>query len=171
MEIFDRPTSIISTPRFKMPAQSSSIPPKIRTQPSLEIFAVAILAFAGIVGTTVLFFFDPSKNNFFPACQFHAITGLYCPGCGATRATYQLMHGHLLTALHDNALYVVCLAALAVRGIWFLKRRASHQPVPFFIPPVGLWVFLVVAIVFVVLRNLPAFSFLAPLSSTLTQQP
>jgi hypothetical protein len=147
-----------------MSAQPQSIPQKISTRSPLIFFVVAIAAFVGITGAAVLFFFNPTKSSFYPICQFHQLTGLYCPGCGATRASYQLLHGNFLAALHDNALFVVSLAALAVRGVWFLKREIYRQPVRFFIPPIALWVFLVVALVFVILRNLPFFSFLAPLS-------
>jgi hypothetical protein len=146
-----------------MTAQSHPVPPKIQQRPSLPLFATATLVFAAIGGAAILFFFDPAKSHFYPVCQFHLVTGLYCPGCGATRASYQLLHGNFLAALHDNALFVASLVALAVRGVWFLNRRLRHQPVRFFIPPVALWVFMVVALVFVVVRNLPAFSFLAPL--------
>jgi hypothetical protein len=145
-----------------MPAQTQPIPPKIAARPSLGLFAVTTLVFAAVAGGTVLFFFNPSENNFYPVCEFHALTGLYCPGCGATRAAYQLLHGNFLVALHDNALFVVSLAALAARGVWFLKCRMNRQPVLFFLPPAALWVFLGMALLFVVLRNLPMFSFLAP---------
>jgi Protein of unknown function (DUF2752) len=145
-----------------MDAQRQPAPPKITGRPSLGLFVAATLAFAVVSGAAVLFFFDPTKNNFYPICQFHLLTGLYCPGCGATRATYQLLHGNCLAALHFNALYVIALAMLAARGIWFLKRKYYCQPVRFFIPPNALWTLLVVAIVFVVLRNIPGFSFLAP---------
>jgi magnesium-transporting ATPase (P-type) len=146
-----------------MDAQPQSVPPKLAPRLSPGVFAVATLVFAVISGAAVLFFFDPTKNHFYPVCQFYLLTGLYCPGCGATRASYQLLHGNFLTALHDNALYVISLIALVARGVWFLKRRYYRQPVRFFIPPNALWTFLVLAIVFVVLRNVPAFSFLAPL--------
>jgi hypothetical protein len=145
-----------------MDAQPQPVPPKITARHSLGLFAAVTLAFAAISGAAVLFFFDPTKNNFYPICQFHLLTGLYCPGCGATRATYQLLHGNFLAALHYNALYVISLAALATRGVWFLKRNYYRQSVRFFVPPNALWTFLVVAIVFVVLRNMAAFSFLAP---------
>jgi hypothetical protein len=145
-----------------MSLPSHSIPPRIAAGPSLGFFAAAVLVFAAMAGGAVLFFFDPTKNNFYPICQFHALTGLYCPGCGATRAAYQLLHGNFLVALRDNALFVISLVLLAARGIWFLNRQRSHQPVRYFLPPAALWVFLGVALVFVVLRNLPAFSFLAP---------
>jgi hypothetical protein len=145
-----------------MTVQPQPVPPKIPTRPSLGLFVGAILAFAGIAAAAVLYFFDPAKSHFYPVCQFHQLTGLYCPGCGATRASYQLLHGNLLAALHDNALYVISLAALAVRGLWFWKRNINRHPVRYFIPPFALWVFLGAALVFVTLRNLPAFSFLAP---------
>ena len=145
-----------------MPAQLQPVPPKLSARPSLALFGAAVLVFAGIAGAAVLFFFDPTKNGFYPICQFHQLTGLYCPGCGATRATYQLLHGNFLAALHDNALYVLALVALALRGIWYLKQKMNHRPVRFFFPPSALWVFLGMAIVFVVARNLPIFSFLAP---------
>lgn len=145
-----------------MRAQPQSIPPKIQSRPSLALFWVPVLALAGIGAAAVLFFFDPTKSGFYPICQFHLMTGLYCPGCGATRASYQLLHGNVLAALQDNALFVVSLMALAVRGAWYLKRKYHNQPVGFFIPPIALWIFLSVALVFVVLRNLPEFSFLAP---------
>jgi hypothetical protein len=139
------------------------VPPKLQQRrPSLTVFAAVTAVFAAIAGAGVLFFFDPTKHSFYPVCQFHLLTGLYCPGCGATRASYQLLHGNILAALRDNALFVLSLPMLAARGIWVLNRQRRRQPVRFFIPPVALWVFLVVALVFVVLRNLPAFSFLAP---------
>ncbi|HEV2319367.1 MAG TPA: DUF2752 domain-containing protein [Verrucomicrobiae bacterium] len=141
----------------------TDIPPKIQPpRPLLMVFAGATLAFAGLAGAAVLFFFDPSKHSFYPICQFHRLTGLYCPGCGGTRACYQLLHGNLMMALHDNALFVVSLAALAARGAWFLDRQRRGRPVRFFIPPAALWILLAVALIFVVLRNLPAFSCLAP---------
>ena len=145
-----------------MPAQNQAIPPRLDRCAPLGLFATATLGFAAMAAAAVLFFFDPTKNHFYPVCQFHLLTGLYCPGCGATRASYQLLHGNFMTALHDNALFVAALAALAVRGVWFLKQRMSQRPVRFFIPPYALWTFLAVAVVFGILRNLPAFSFLAP---------
>lgn len=145
-----------------MSPQPQPVPPKIQAQPSLGLFAAVTLAFAGMAAAAVLFFFDPAKSHFYPVCQFHLLTGWYCPGCGATRAGYQLLHGNFLAALHDNALFVATLAALAARGVWFWKQKKSNQPVRFFIPPYSMWVFFAVALIFVVLRNLSEFSFLAP---------
>lgn len=147
-----------------MRAASQAVPPKIKNaaQPSLAIFAGVIFATAIAGAIAVLFFFDPARNNFFPTCAFHKLTGLYCPGCGATRALYALLHGNFSLAIKDNALFIFTLAALATRGAWFAARHFLGKPAGQFFPPVILWAFVIVAAVFTVLRNFPAFSFLSP---------
>lgn len=42
-------------------------------------------------------------------CLFHFITGLYCPGCGGTRAIRALFHGEILKSFcyHPFVLYAV----------------------------------------------------------------
>ena len=94
------------------------------------------------------------------------MTGLYCPGCGATRATHELLHGHLLAALHYNALWVSVLPLAAYAGVseW-LRRRAgwplwgdlSRRRWP-------LLVLGVATLLFFLLRNLPLYplTLLAP---------
>jgi uncharacterized protein DUF2752 len=145
-----------------MRASSQSVPPKITAPPSPGIFAAIVLGAAAIGAMAVVFFFDPAKNNFYPVCQFHKLTGLNCPGCGATRALFALLHGHFLRALHDNALFVFSLAALVAWSAPFVWRKWRNQPAQFNLPPKFLWTFLAIAIVFAVLRNLPAFAFLSP---------
>src|ERR1700733_9675719 len=56
-----------------------------------------------------LFAVDPSRHAVYPQCLLYNATGLYCAGCGATRALYALLHGRLLDALHDNVLFVAVL--------------------------------------------------------------
>jgi hypothetical protein len=145
-----------------MCAEPQAIPPKISPAPSLKFFAGAVLGFAILCALAVVFFFNPSANGFYPVCQFHRLTGLNCPGCGATRAFYALLHGNLLLALKNNALFVFSLAALAVWSACFVWKKAWNQQAAIHLPPKMLWSFLAVAIVFTILRNLPAFSFLSP---------
>jgi len=128
----------------------------------LTLFVGAVLAGVFLGGGAVLYFFNPSKFGFYPVCEFHQLTGLNCPGCGGTRAVYQLLHGNLLRAMQDNALVVLGLAGLAGRAAWFGANRFRRRPVGPFLPSEFFWPLLVVAIVFTVLRNLPAFSFLSP---------
>jgi len=145
-----------------MRAEPQTAPPKIAAPPSLAFFAGAVLAATVLGSGAVLFFFNPGTHGFYPVCLFHKLTGLNCPGCGGTRAAYQLLHGHLLLALRDNALFILALVALTVRGVWFVARKICRQPATLAVPPKMLWAFLIVAILFSVLRNLPAFSFLSP---------
>ena len=143
-------------------AQLQAIPPKISTYSPLKFFVVAVLGAAALGAGAVLYFFNPSTHGFYPVCEFHQLTGLNCPGCGGTRAVYQLLHWHVLRALEDNALVVLSLAGLATRGVWFETRKILRRPVGPFLPPEFFWPLLVMAVVFTVLRNLPAFSFLSP---------
>ena len=138
----------------------NSVPPKI--SPANTWFAVIILAVtaAGIAAT--VFFFNPASHKFYPVCQFHRLTGLNCPGCGMTRALYALLHGDFSTALRDNALLVFGLTTAAVRGIWCGARKYHGSAGGEFFPAKLLLPLLSVALVFTVLRNLPAFAFLSP---------
>ncbi len=145
-----------------MQAGSKFIPEKKSAPLSPVIFAGIVLAATAIgVGATV-FFFNPSTHGFYPVCLFHALTGLNCPGCGGTRALYALLHGHLRLALKDNALFVLALVAMIVWSAKLAVRKLRKQPLEFIIAPKFLWAILVIALVFTVIRNLPAFSFLSP---------
>jgi Protein of unknown function (DUF2752) len=143
-------------------AQPPTVPPKISTPPSLKLFAGALLGATALGAGAILYFFNPSTHGFYPVCEFHELTGLNCPGCGGTRAAYQLLHGHILQALHDNALFVLLLPAMAGRGAWLAIRKIYNRPGPEFLTPKLLWTLLVVAVVFTVIRNLPLFSWLSP---------
>ena|SRR5580765_5322598 len=117
--------------------------------------AVAMAAGSGIVA-----YFDPTTVGFFPVCPLYSLTGFACPGCGLTRGFHALFHGDVLTALDFNALipvwtvifgYVfVSLLLLAVRG----KGLPMWPTWPRF-----LWTFMIVLLVFGVLRNLPIYPF------------
>jgi hypothetical protein len=79
-----------------------------------------------------------------------------------TRAVYALVHGEFLTALRDNALLVGGIIFTALRGGWLGLKKFRGQARGDFFPAKFLWPLLVVALVFTVLRNLPAFAFLSP---------
>lgn len=44
------------------------------------------------------------EEVFYSPCPFRKITGLYCPGCGGTRAWKALLGGHILTSLRLHPL-------------------------------------------------------------------
>jgi Protein of unknown function (DUF2752) len=94
---------------------------------------VSLPALAGCAGLTVLYKFPPSQYQIYPRCPFYAVTHLLCPGCGGTRAMYELLHMNLPGALHYNALVTV-LAPLALIwlawGCYRLYRYDRFPPVP-----------------------------------------
>ena len=147
-----------------MHCEPQTVPPIVKSavRPSLAIFAGVVFGTAIAGAVAVIFFFNPSTNGFYPVCLFHELTGLNCPGCGATRALYALLHGNLRLALKDNALFIFLLAALVIWSARFVFRKRQNPNASLNVPPGVLWMFFAVAIVFTILRNQPAFSFLAP---------
>lgn len=51
-------------------------------------------------------------------CLFHELTGLYCPGCGGTRAVKALLRGELVTSFFYHP--VVIYTAVVLLGILLL---------------------------------------------------
>lgn len=121
--------------------------------------APATVAGAALVAMSALYLIDPSSTSV-PLCPLHALTGLWCPFCGGTRAVHALLHGDIGTALHDNVLLVCAIPVVALLGA---HRAARGQPIRHPLPPVARWGLLGLAIVFMVLRNIAAGSWLAPL--------
>jgi hypothetical protein len=145
-----------------MGAETQPAPPKPALSSAPALFVIIVLTMAVLGSGAVLFFFDPTKHGFYPLCLFHALTGWNCPGCGGTRAAYELLHGHLLRALHNNALFVLALAGAVLWGVWLMGQRIRRQPATLTIPAGVWWALLVVTLMFAGLRNLPAFAWLSP---------
>ena len=121
-------------------------------------------AVAGLAALPVIYLANPNANHV-PMCPLHAFTGLDCPLCGATRATYALMHGQLGTALGDNALFVLGLPGLV--WLWWRWNEVARDPAPTGgrrrIGPAWLGpAVLALGLLFAVVRNLPVGSFLSP---------
>lgn len=60
-------------------------------------------------------------------CPFRALTGLPCPGCGATRAVVLFAHGDP-RFMHYNPFWVLVLIAAAVCGAVMLVGRLRGSP-------------------------------------------
>jgi len=106
------------------------------------------------LGCGILYNFPPQEYHFYPLCPFFALTHLLCPGCGGTRALYQLLHLHFSEALRLNALVTVSLPIVLV---WFFYWyysviRYQRSPQIRLSRPVVVCLYLVV-VFFVVARN------------------
>ena len=111
----------------------------------------------------VLYAVDPNEPGHYPTCPFLATTGLYCPGCGALRATHDLLHGDVAGALARNPAGLLALPYLLVALVtWF--RRSTGRPAPrsTSLPPAVIWGLLAAITAYWIVRNLPGFDWLSP---------
>jgi len=107
----------------------------------LSVIASVVAA----IGAAILYRFDPTTVHFYPPCVFHALTGLQCPGCGATRALYHLLHGDVSGAFHFNQLLFALVPFLAIAWRW--PRVLTKPSVA--------WTIAVVVTTYGIVRNLP----------------
>lgn len=132
-----------------------------------ELAALTATTTAVGAAAAVVYTVDPTKPSFLPQCWLYAATGLWCPGCGGTRAVHSLLHGDVAAAFSYNPLFMVALPfmlAFAARyafGILVPSHRMSGNIA---VPPRLVMSIAVGLVLFAVLRNIPVepFTFLAP---------
>ena len=92
-----------------------------------EIYVIG-LWFLLIGGTAVLIYFKLILPNVeMPPCVAFSILGLYCPGCGGTRAVEALFHGQIIKSLwyHPLVLYGTVLY-----GTFMLTHTMAKMKIP-----------------------------------------
>jgi hypothetical protein len=123
------------------------------------------LLFLGLFLAGVAAVLVPELRRLVPPCGFRWLTGLYCAGCGTSRAMAALARGDLLTALRMNALAVVVVVPVFVglvrNALEAFGLRVWDWPR---VHPSLIWAFGVAVLIFWIARNLPfvPFTFLAP---------
>jgi hypothetical protein len=131
-----------------------------------RIIVVLVAAVAIPLGVTLLYQYTPlGENRFWPGCTFHSLTGLHCPGCGATRCCHALVHGDIEQALAWNPLFVLLLpylifSALSVAYTMWTGKRLIQYRMPGWTVQAMLWTL----VLYWIARNLPfePFTLLAP---------
>lgn len=71
---------------------------------AVPVLALFLLQHTGIVDPTQLFY----------PCLFHRISGLYCPGCGGTRAVKALLDGDLISCLCYHPFVFYCAVCYVI---------------------------------------------------------
>lgn len=81
-----------------------------------------------------------------PTCIIYETFGIYCPGCGATRAVYSLYSGEILKSIYYNPLIVY----LIIIDFWYLLTEGvskfSKKENKFFIKRINLYLYFAVII-------------------------
>ena len=83
-----------------------------------------VLPLAGILFLALLRLLKIPLNHILLPCIFHKLTGLYCPGCGGTRAVYWLLKGNVAYSLHYHSIVLYG----AVLYVWYIQYRAVCKP-------------------------------------------
>ena len=119
---------------------------------------------AGALGAavTAVAVANPFKHHLSPACPLHALTGLYCPFCGGTRATWAAAHLHFGLMWHENALYPAIVLAALWGWLAWLGRATGRWRLPALRGRAFDVTVAVVLVTFMVLRNLPGLGLAPP---------
>ncbi len=109
---------------------------------------------------------DPhSEPGLLLPCAWHSLTGLNCPGCGMTRAIYDLMHGQLAEGVGHNAfgLLVLLTTLIVLTRPVFIALIYNRWQAPL-LPSWTARALIISGLLWALLRNLPwpPFTSLAP---------
>ena len=91
-------------------------------------------------------------------CIFNKVTGLYCPGCGITRAIRALLKGNIAESFHNNVLLYTIIPVLFLNEFIYRLTNRKYKKMYNLI----LIFLLICTLAFGILRNIPKFSYLAP---------
>lgn len=122
-------------------------------------------AFFAAAALLYLYFTGEGEGAGIP-CMFHQATGFFCSGCGSSRALRSILHLDFYQALRYNAIFTILLPALAVyfSALIISYIRFGEDRISGKIPMKFVWVMIAVAVLYGVLRNIPLFDFLAPVT-------
>lgn len=132
-----------------------------------RIIVVLFTMILAPLGLTLLYvYYDPRGTNpYFPGCFFKEWTSLNCPGCGATRCLYSLLHLDIAQALAYNPLFVIILPYLILSGVGMLYTFWTGRHAPGYRMPSGAAKYiLVVVFAYWIMRNIDVYplNLLAP---------
>ncbi|HIX63791.1 MAG TPA: DUF2752 domain-containing protein [Candidatus Mediterraneibacter colneyensis] len=137
---------------------------RIRDNRKMRVALVLCAGAAAGVGALYLYFHNP--HSYPLPCLFYVVTGFYCPGCGAGRACYSILHFKFLDAFCYNPLMTLLLPLIglyiAARALDWMITGGNHIDKKIS-TKVLMWV-LIGIFIYGVLRNIPVFPFtlLAP---------
>jgi hypothetical protein len=94
-------------------------------------------------------------------CPARRLTGYDCPGCGASRALWNLSSGRPLAALQHNAVFVLILVGLLLVGVFGLLGIDTQRLQARIVSRSSRKASLGVVIIWTVLRNLPMLQFMS----------
>lgn len=91
-----------------------------------------ILLLPEILGAIFLRLLGRSGLEKLPDCVFRRILGIYCPGCGGTRAAYYLAAGHPFKSFfcHPAVFYTAVVYAIFMVTVFYRRHISKKQHPP-----------------------------------------
>ena len=126
------------------------------------VLGPVLVAGAAVAMLGLLQVVDPTEPGHLPTCPFLALTGWFCPGCGSLRMLHHLGEADLVGAAAMNPLGLLMVLALLAYWLAWTRRVLTGRPRGAPLHGSVVWLFLVVVVVYAVLRNLPGLGLLAP---------
>jgi hypothetical protein len=127
---------------------------------------VAPTAVAASVATAFVYVAvrNPYENSLTGPCALLHTTGLFCPGCGATRAAYEITQGDVLGALHMNAFFTLLVLPAAIVGLaWWIAALSGMKVPQANFSQRAIWTVVGLMALFWIARNVPWFEpYLSP---------
>lgn len=124
------------------------------------VFIVYIMFFIGVL-FVCKYLYEVYDLGF--DCIINKITGLYCSGCGMTRAVYSLIRLDFYQAFRYNALSIVLLPIIVMYVLFEIYAKVFDKTNIMNRMPIWIWYTLaMIAIVFGFIRNIEFFSYLQP---------
>lgn len=88
-----------------------------------------ILLLPGILGAVFLHVIGKEGIGAFPSCVFRRVTGLFCPGCGGTRAVYHFVKGDIGRSFiyHPFVPYAFIVYIVFMSVIYYRKHYGKKE--------------------------------------------
>lgn len=112
---------------------------------------IALLILGGLI-TIHVYNSNPYNGPILP-CIFYKITGLYCPGCGMSRALNALLHNKIYQSFRFNSLPYI-FAPLSLILYYRYKSNKSYNFI--------IYIMILISILYMILRNMTYFKYLSP---------
>lgn len=126
----------------------------------IRLFLATVILIILLAESCFLYYHNP-KDTKWLICIMYTLTGYYCPGCGAGRAYYSILHGQFYQAFRYNPFFVIVVPWLGSYLVictlqWVLTGRENISRR---IPVWMLYGVMAVAVVYGILRNIDVYPF------------